>query len=614
MKHTFLLLSIVMTSLSFGQTKLPQTFFGDMIGSTASVNRYRATRFLSIYNSDNLSPYYSPQSLFLSGVEHRNIPFNFASPDMLPVDIFNGDISANNKGLVLQGKAINDSLLFQVRTFMGSITGDPIIHSFTRPAEETVNKNKIVPSIAFALSKGRNDLKYRLTGGYVGYFSTGSVNDATIRNANLYYYGRQNKQFWLTGELEYEYQSGRKLSLFSGLKSYYGWELAPFLSSWAHLEMYVSQTGLKAENLFDDFSLSLNYIANKGIIHKSKGIAFSDFSNDQLCVMPEYFISSKKDSEIKIYGKFGGLRTTNNSAENRYFQKEIVKNNWAFGAMFMIVWDDNISLTTDLNYEQWIKGNGVSGSVKAEKLSSNHSLGIELQSKLRFPNITELYGNFKRENVINNKQFGISGSDELIPARENRLELNYKVSKGSNKISATGFYTSLNDPILMKTNEFEKSDALEDYYRSAKYGNGNRYDSFGGIISGDFSLTDNIEGEIAYKFVENSEVKYIPKNKAHLGITIELPFGSDLYLGYEYIGAKEWKEYRLSNNPTDNSWKLKEANLFDLGITQRLKYFYLFKNIDFRLSMENIFDEKVKYHPLGNIIGRAVILSLKAEL
>jgi hypothetical protein len=126
-------------------------------------------------------------------------------------------------------KKISDDMKIKTRFYLGSETGDPLIHIYTRNDAELINKNKIIPSGSFSVENTINDFKYRITGGYYGFFTTGAENDTEIQKISSYYYSKQNKQFLASFQAGYNFDEKKHLEFEAGLISYYGWDIPPFI-------------------------------------------------------------------------------------------------------------------------------------------------------------------------------------------------------------------------------------------------------------------------------------------------------------------------------------------------------------------------------------------------
>ena len=249
MKKIFLIV-LVAGGISFAQNPFA-TRYGDSFLRKPGINFYSVSRYLPVVAISGLNGRSSNSNLFtIDNIPFNIIPFDFLSPDLIPLDFLNSRFETSRSTLSpfsnhAFGKMnflrtpIADSTNVSLRGFLGSVTGDPLIFTFTRHEEEVFNRNKIVPSGVISFSSAKKNLAFRLSAGYFGYFITGSLNDKLIRTLDSYYFKKQNKQVLLSAEGNYKLNDGRSVSLFSSFISYYGWDAAPFLFSFNHLEMYL---------------------------------------------------------------------------------------------------------------------------------------------------------------------------------------------------------------------------------------------------------------------------------------------------------------------------------------------------------------------------------------
>ena len=86
-----------------------------------------------------------------------------------------------------------------------------------------------------------------------------------------------------------------------------------------------------------------------------------------------------------------------------------------------------------------------------------------------------------------------------------------------------------------------------------------------------------------------------------------------------YQGKTTWDEFKVEKESDYFRGEgveavITEFNFFDLSFQQKLKEFYFINEIDFSVTVQNLFNRESKYLPIGNNIDRAVIFSITTRM
>jgi hypothetical protein len=604
--------------------------YENALRSNTSMDFSTATRFMSVYSPNTISDWTSPAStISINGIPFNAFPLNFDALDILPIDLLQSDSIEITNHPSLQDEAsagkinfvtkpIDNS--FRLRGFLGSETGDPLIYTFTRTSG-TENKNKIAPSGAISYSNNKLPLAYRITAGYFGFYSTGSVNDETMNNLNPYFYLKQNKQILGSAELKYNLGDNKKVSLYSSIITYYGWDVPPFLTTFTHFETYLHTIRLNAENILDGFSFSLINDGSITKITQTTEFLPTKFGLSNISLLLKWNKNFSKQYRIEINSNITNLGGNDLSSgidsSQRFFNSSISK--WNYGIGINNYYDFTNTLTGNINfrYERNFDNNSLDGEVKlTNNFSSGLETGINISSVVYAPNLSDLYGNFTYD-IAGSQQFGIRGNENLKPERINHfgLEINKTFEKDNVSFSGNIFYETINDPIKQKTLFSERFSSFADIIRNAIYINGINEHVFAGDFSLDYTPTDFFKLLSNYTYMDNSEIQFVPKNKLYMRATFIFPFKGEVSLEFQYKGRSFFDEYQVSKD-NDNYWHtgfdglVPETNIFGITFQQKLINFYFMKEILFDISISNIFDKSNKYLPIGNNLDRAFIFSI----
>ncbi len=596
---------------------------------------FKSTRFLPIISISGMDDFSSPSSFFLiDGISFNLFPLNHITIDLVPVDLLNIDkISLgsnfaacdNHKEKIrINSKEILDSTQLSFRAFTGSETGDPLIHTFTRSDLNISNVNKIVPSFVLSFSDKIKNIKYRLTGGYFGFFSTGSFNDPVIENLNPYFFGRQNKQFITSGEAEYVSPSGSQLKFAGSFLSYYGWDVTPFITTFAHFESYSYTTRLQYINHKKDFSIS---VSKDGLItetHPSSGMDPLKYSIDehsmQLAYQPYYnnFITTKFSQRISLITA-QNLLPSQSSTFQYYFNNDIKRTTFStiVGTSFLLLNDLSSDICLQYNYGL-NKQDALSGVVEVSYMvADKHSVIIDLNTQTKYPSIDELFGNFKFRRPIdmNNdiKEFHIAGSSNLGYERINEASLSYLMQDENRYLKLKLFYLLRENMIAQYSDEVIRSNFPGDIIRNSEYVNSAQKKFYGTDISFSNEFFGILMLKANYKFTNNRELLSVPKHRAVITSTLSLSFFAKISAVYFHQSKTFWSEYRLTqaaDNSEDQSGYLTGFSSFSLSYEQELRNLFFIDDIVIRLAVENVFDKNIIVIPAGNRLDRTITLSV----
>ncbi len=604
---------------------------------------WKATRFNPIYSVYGIEEFTSPGSgISIDGIPFSALPFNYNSIDLLPLDILQINsvnikkkpaigvgFSSSSGNLNLKRKPLDKSLQIIFRGYLGSVTGDPLIHRYTRPNTKVVNRNKIPPSGVLSISNTVSSFAYRFTAGYFGYFATGAVNDNNLRNQSQYFYGKLNKQVLASAEFEYKINELRRIKLFSSFISFYGWEITPFITNYAHLESYIHTIRLTFENLVDGVYVTLLKDGSIGEINQINTLRPSKF------YLSTYSLISRWNTTLGQRLTLGlSSNITFQSADNKsesldhqdFFKENLTK--WKFGVNASADYkvSESTSGYTNVRYDwHYSRKNTISGEL-GMLLSINNftQMRIYTSSVVKFPNLSELYGNITSEAGLGfereSRFFQIRGNELLTFERGTQfgLSLNYFDEK-SLEMSTDVFYKFINDPISQSIERAARLETIGTILRDATYSNKEDKELYGAYTSLSLSPFKFLELRAEYNYLQNSDILYSPKNKMRLTLSFTLVSGGVISVSWYYQGKTTWDEFKVEKESDYFRGEgveavIMEFNFFDLSFQQKLKEFYFINEIDFSVTVQNLFNREIKYLPIGNNIDRAVIFSITTRM
>ncbi|MFZ1289716.1 MAG: hypothetical protein WAR79_06485 [Melioribacteraceae bacterium] len=597
--------------------------------SSIFYNNFGANRFSanpSISTLDNWNSLHTKVVL-------NDLPINisilgFNSLDFLPIDILTHEISQEdstnslfNNSINISSKKYSDSLEFSLRSFLGGETGDPLIHIFTRPELSHTNKNKIIPSAVFNLKNSIENFYFKISGGYFGYFSTGSVNDAIMYSKSKYYYGKQNKQFLGSGEFNYKISDNKSVDLKLNYMSYYGWDIPPFINSFIHFENYFHRIQLSLNNIVENFTFMLKKDGqlvnfNKTEIEKEISSSINEYSFFT-------FWNKKSDKNIlSISADINNISTKNEKTNQQnllwnYFTKEINEYVYNVNVGYRHSIFNRLKSEVNVNYKNHYLKSSISMDLKLDyEINSSNKLILCFTSFVNYPKEVELFGNYLREYTSSENQFknvsmNISNENLLYERR-----INSGIKYFSNPIKNFTFeiiplFEIVKDPIELRCFGVDRDYFTKEIIISGGYSNGNDKSAISIYNNLNYKISENANINCEYKFTDNTEVVYSPKHKSKLELDYQIPLLGLFKLNWIYQSSTRWKNFDVSKN--DLSY-INDFSAINFYYNLILRKFYFVENLELTFAIENLFNEEIKYLPIGNILNRTIIFSLNANL
>src|SRR5690554_3822885 len=625
---------IIFNSLTLSQNK--ETRISDEVLSYNNLNNASATYNLPMFLNNSLDNWTSSRiKFFIDGISFDELPLNFKSPNLLPIDYlyvkeinlspFTGikNFSGVSKGYIgiNHFKEIPDSFVIKIHSYIGSETGDPLIHVFTRENLKQGNKNKIPLSGSFAASNKISDLSYRFSLGYYGSFSTGSINDNIIGSKSTHYSGKQNKQ--ISGNLLLQFKDSKKeYSLSASAITYYGWDVPPFISAFTHFESYLYSIRGTAKDIIDGLTLSLMNNASVTSIHKVRGMPAAEINLSKYALLTDYNfrlwdINFGVSSSVNL--NLAGSPKKADSTIIKFFKDDykaddyeffissfLKKKNFFFdfkiGVNYTI--KDEFNFSADLNFGYFI--------------SKENLVSIEATSVASSPNLTELYGSYLLNDFGTTDTFTISGNNNLISERNNHLGLQYSFQPDDNINFNLKLFAERNDNPIKQNTLNSKINNRGEIYRDAVYINASSKNTAGIIFNFSYSI-GKINFFSSFTYTDNSSIPYYPRILLHNKLIFNLPINSDLHLAFKYSGKTKWEDFEVESindefSGEGYSGEINENFSFDLNYYQYIKQFYFLHNVKLGFTIQNIFNNKVRYLPVGNFLERRIIFSFSSEI
>ncbi len=602
----------------------------------------KATRFMPLFSFDGFSEWSSPYLLFKStGTNYKIFPFNYASPDIVPFDIWSNQIGASksihmfdeNKGQVKISKKANGNNKIFFNTFLGSETGDPAIHVFTKPGSGVVNKNKIPISGIFEFSGSNKDItQYRISVGYFGAYSTGSINDRMLSAFDNYYYGKLNKQFFASADVSLYLGESSSLLINTGIVSYYGWDVTPFLGSFAHFEVINSTVRGELSTPVRGLTIAVKRDEGIGKINLTSVTESSEYSIKEFSVKPEYTfdrIGNSNHSVVpKIFSEVEFISANNfefdaNFKHQNFFSEDVKETNFSVGgeAEYSSPWFNS---KVEINYENHFTGNSsIAGLLSISGLSnpSFQDIKFTISSIVRQLNVTEVYGQYSFNRIVNGKPetFSIFGNPNLHSERVNRVSVNYNPKYIIPELQIELFYKVVNNPIKQVPDRVVRLSFERDLLRDAVYLNSKKKAGFGALINFETEDYSFIKFAGNYRYLQNDDIEYSPKNKLEISSILSLPFKAKLTLNWQYNSKTIWNDFIVTPendflNQTGFDGRVGDVSTYNLYFDYSFTKFYFFDYLTVKLSFTNIFNREVRYHPLGNRLDRAFVFSLSGNI
>ncbi len=565
----------------------------------------------------------SPGDLFSSPAQNTKTgnnlfsvsAFNFFSPDFNPHDILNiksvniktyphlEKLNSLPSGLItFNDSEIPDSTEFKIHTYLGGETGDPLIHIYTKPELSPVNKDKIIPSVSFSLAGKLDRIKLRFTGAYHGFFSTGDVLLPEMGKKNPKFLGKQNKQF--TARLDGVIETGESKSIVfnAGLISYYGWDFPPALGSLVHFETYNrffsaeykdEMNGLNvtfSKETSTGFTNEMNFTKNCGIVKDKNNISMGKK------------IFGNSSSELLL---FAGINyfVSDNYKNSAYLEKNFSKiiPQASFSLKFHM--SPNISAEVKGKAETNITDKvAYSGEMSADfSFNSLPAFTAVISSVVKNPEAEELYGNFEIKNEDNDILYSVSGNKNLKTSRNNYAGFFIREEFNKLKCSAEVSYNYLSNRIIQQETLSGKSSFLT--YENQKF-----FSFFKSEADFNFQISKFIGLNSSYTYFSNVSGSFYPKHSVQVSANIFPSKGS--FAGFHMYYFKNRTGMLQKRN--DNFKK--EAIIYNFMFSQEIKNLYFLHPITFSVNIENIFDDRIKFVPFGNSIGRTFLFKFTAGI
>ncbi|HVO75763.1 MAG TPA: hypothetical protein VMT35_17180 [Ignavibacteriaceae bacterium] len=605
------------------------------------LDSYSMSRFMHNYSLNSIESWDSPSAkILINDIPFSVLPFNFNSVDLLPMDLLqtgeidltyppgiqSGSISSVSS-INVKRKEIPDSLLIGFRGYFGSETGDPLIHTFTRPDIPSVNINKIPLSGSFSLSSGNQDFRYRFLLGYFGHFNSSSVNDQIMNFRNPRFYNKLDKQVIVSGELEFYLPDNKKISFNSSFSSCYGWDIPPFIGSVIHFESYIYSIRTQFENIFPGVSFALKSDGSLNEINGMTGIPPSKFFLAENSFISRWNLFRTGKLKVSLVPEINLLSTKNLRIagvpmQQNFFKEEFDKIGYAVSGLTEYEFDEFISCNLNLRMEKHFSGNsGFSINSSITKEIGKISLTLSAGSEARFPSVSDLYGKFViYENAgTDTESYIIEGNNLLNQERLNYMGFLGKALFEKIFISAEFFFQQLEKPIIQKNLKIKRTSYPGDIVRSAIYNNDGTKNNYGLKISSKYRISESLQSGFSYIYIENSESKFFPRHKISASLEYSIISKGSLILSWiyrssstadEFILDKEEDEYRHTGfdgkNPGYSS--------LNFSIVQGLAPFYFINDLALKISIENLLDRKIKFIPIGNETGRTFIFYISGRI
>lgn len=605
----------------------------DLLKYNAAAYPLGLSKFIQNLNINDYDDWTSMSSvIFINGVKYNTLPFNYTSPDFIPIelsqidytelnydsDIINGTTIPSG-GLNLITRPISDSLKFSLRAFTGSETGDPLIYRFTRENIPIVNKNKIVPSVVLT-AEGKSTLNYRFTGGYFGYFAfNSSENSLVMSGLGNSLTKRQNRQLMGSAELEYVLSDKRKISLLSSFINFYGWELPPFLTTFVHLRNFNFANRITFHNIFDNTDVGIKYDGNISRIWELDLIPSGKIGISDISFFTKWTNRAGDNYDFTFNTEAGSSTFYNIDTGVPKYQKIFADaKNYIYYTLnpnFTYSFSDKFKVKSSNIIEKGIlPAHKYSGSVKLSIDDNTYNVSLLFSTIASFPGIFEKYGRYSTLRPLNEfgslDTFTISGNNSLVNERVNSISGEIKFAVPGFSIKINPFFRNVVNPVILDNREIKTSFYPKDIIRNAEFINIERKNSLG-IFNSISSIYHFLNVTISHAGLYNNNL--IPSNKFLALCQIDLNSSGSFLIEYIYASSKKYKDFEVIEESLFNS-TLPEISIFTISYTYLLKEFYVFKDIYTSLRVDNIFNRRVKFHPLGNNMDRTIEFSFALEL
>ncbi len=618
------LLLLLVSGLNISQIRS-----GDLLQPNVNLHRYSATRFLPVYTFAGVDHWSSAKTeIIFDDVPFDVFAFNFRSIDLLPLDLIDAKASLNIDKNKIEINSFDHTSgnAFGLRVFMGGTTGDGLVHHFTRD-EPIANKNKIIPSFAIKYQDNESAVKYGATAAYYGFFSTGEGNDEIIKPKDQYYFGKQNKQFLLNGNAGYYYNDDKDITLSTGLISYYGWDIAPALTRFHHLEMYNYRTKLSLNNLIPATRIDLLFDGSISEIHDTDKANGLKYELQQRIISATHSLSINKRQNIQLhttirYHKSDNINSSDGVFDSKLISKESTEYFYDAGIKYNYAVSNNIQFSLDAEYVNKFSKSEYEFNVCFDLLKEHSLIKLYTAKEVFFPTDLELYSDYRlpSENIVSSlflEPVSI-GNSNLKPAKS--YTAGVKIYRVINKISASVDlrYVYSVDQVRQKNLFTYLAFETKELIRGISYEN---YSSFSYPVASleldaDVAKWLKLGSSIAY--LDNASLPYLSKYRTVVTSRVKMPFDGNVDLRYSYNSRQFYKlvnssQLLLPFNEHGFSGKINETHLLNIFYNVVLDDFYFIKKLELNVGFENIFNETLRYIPNGNVIGRTFLISLNMD-
>lgn len=537
---------------------------------------------------------YSYKSNFF-GKNYSRLPFyNYESLVTDKQDYNNLKNILNNKFLSLVDSlpVFDNDLNIKALFYSGSETGDALFYKYTRPEIHIPNKNKIIPTGELLLSKrfGKFDLAFKAS--IMGNFITGDRIDSLIEKLDKVRFNDYNNQYNLN--IETGYYLDDDLHLFSQVSylKFKGWDFLPgiYNITWFDKTLASIVGGIKSRNY---------NIAGKINFHKNdivKPIAQTNKYN-----------SGGLDIFVKLYN--AKEFSVNVEGEGKYFNFENdglnhqIKNEYSFSGRMTgeYTTKDSLSLKAQAGFSKYeVANKGIELLLGVKKSLTNHNFSLNLNIQPVYYNPEMIYQNYNwtsGNKIVNINIPEISENNKIVS-----IYGSYEFNKRGIILRLSGAYYKLDNFYAPDIKVINNSMFVQ-YTDKGKAECGTI--NLNGILNSKYVY---IKGFIEYTL---TNIKNYPKYSGEIEAGFETDAGLGFNISHSFNSSTSW------NNEPEKLFsyyfsELANINQTNLGVVQHLNKFSLF-NGDAGLKIINLFNESNKYLPIGNTIGRVLLLFLKAE-
>ncbi len=595
-----------------------------------------ATRFLPLFTTTGTGNWTSPRTVItLDGLPYSGYPFGMQSIDLVPVDLVTVDTLVVATGIsMLQGRAsaggsidivrspIPDTLHIDSRLYTGSETGDPLIHLFTQPERRLINKNKVGPSFALAISNTDNNWSYRISGGGFFYFSTGSVNDFTISRYNPELINRQNRQVKVIGEAVYNIDEHRHVDFYAAGINLFGWEMSPFTSLFNHYTNISSTGRIRYRDTASGISLALvrdeSFVWTKQITGALPGAV----RVNEWTLYPSYNFPLPGNFSSSLSGNVGYLRVRDLDGHKPDKQNVLLQD------IHSVIWGGGIEFS--FSSGKLFSRGGVRIDKRPEQtpalsgeflsqftFSSYGTMYASIGSAAYQPEYLEQFGIFRVKRGTD--EFTISGNPGLLVERVHELKLGFSQRGDNVSVLTEAFARKTKDQITQQVIRSFRSPDTRDILRTLTYVNDGSKFVPGITVQIDVRPFHFFRILSDHQYIDNSESQSLPRYK-NIN-TFELLFPLDLFfeISVSHTGESFWKEFVVDVADDEYSGegfdgRIGESTIFDITVSRAFDKFYFARGLEISLQAQNLFNTPIRRIPVGNYIDRAVFVYLSFRL